>query len=54
MITIALRTGLRLGELLALRWSDVDVEGDRIVVRRSVSRLDSDGWHLSRHVNLEG
>jgi integrase len=34
----AVRTGLRLGELLALRWSDVDLEGGRIMVRRAVAR----------------
>jgi integrase len=38
MITVALRTGLRLGEPLALRWSDVDLEGGRVIVRRAVSR----------------
>lgn len=38
MITVGVRTGLRLGELLALRWTDVDLEGGRLVVRRSVSR----------------
>jgi integrase len=31
-------TGLRTGELIALRWSDVDWEGNRIYIRRSVSR----------------
>ena len=38
MLTVAVRTGLRLGELLALRWSDVDLEGGRIMVRRAVAR----------------
>src|SRR5690606_28327599 len=38
MITVALRTGLRLGELIALRWLDVDLDTGRLVVRRSVSR----------------
>jgi integrase len=38
MITVALRTGLRLGELLALRWTDVDLGTGRIVVRRAVAR----------------
>jgi integrase len=29
---------LRLGELLALRWSDVDLDGGRIMVRRAAAR----------------
>ena len=33
----ALRTGMRLGELAALRWEDVDLERNRINVRRSYS-----------------
>jgi integrase len=38
LITLALRTGLRLGELRALRWCDVDLPNARIVVRRAVAR----------------
>lgn len=38
LITVALRTGLRLGELRALRWSDVDLARSRLVVRRAVAR----------------
>ena len=38
MITVALRTGLRLGELLALRWRDVDLEAGRLVVRQAAAR----------------
>ena len=33
---VALKCGLREGELLALRWEDVDLEGREIVVNRSV------------------
>lgn len=36
MVLVALRTGLRRGELLALRWEDVDLTGQRITVRRSL------------------
>lgn len=38
MITIALKTGLRLGELLALRWDDIDLKAGRLMVRRAVAR----------------
>jgi integrase len=36
MVLLALRTGLRQGELLALRWEDVDLVAGRLMVRRSV------------------
>ncbi len=36
MLTIALKTGLRLGELLALKWEDIDLHAGRIVVRRTL------------------
>jgi integrase len=36
MVTIALRTGMRVGELLALRWSDVSLSRGLITVERSV------------------
>jgi integrase len=38
MIAIALQTGLRVGELLALRWADVDLVAGQIVVRHTL-------WH---------
>jgi len=36
MVRCALRTGMRFGELLGLRWEDVDFERNVIVVRRNV------------------
>ncbi len=36
MIIVALRTGLRLGELMALRWQDVDLVSGKVVVRQNV------------------
>lgn len=38
MIRVALRTGLRRGELIGLRWDDVDTHGGRIIVRQSIVR----------------
>ena len=36
MIVVALRTGMRHGELIGLRWEDVDLVAGRIVVRQNV------------------
>jgi integrase len=38
MITVALKTGLRQGELLALSWDDVDLVAGRLVVSRNLSQ----------------
>ncbi len=35
ILAIALNTGLRRGEILNLKWSDVDLEGRKITVFRS-------------------
>lgn len=37
LFRLAAYTGLRLGELLALRWEDVDLEARRMIVHRAVS-----------------
>lgn len=52
MIRFALHTGLRQGELLGLRWSDV--HPDRIVVRQSIvrGRIGTPKSHKSREVPL--
>ena len=35
MIVLALNTGLRIGELIALKWADIDLRLNRVIVRRS-------------------
>lgn len=40
MWIVALATGLRLGELQGLRWSDIDLDEGTLVVRRSLRRID--------------
>ncbi len=39
-IRLVLFTGIRLGELLGLRWEDVDVVGHRLYIRRTLNRLN--------------
>lgn len=56
MIVTALKSGLRLGELSALRWEDVDLVAGRLVVRRSVTRdvVSSPKNNRQREVPLSG
>lgn len=42
LILLALTTGARVGELLALHWSDIDLNGLRISIHRSVA------WHKGK------
>jgi len=37
MLTTALKTGVRRGELLALRWEDIDFRASKLTVRRALS-----------------
>jgi integrase len=38
MVILALNTGLRIGEICALEWNDIDMNAQQLVVRRSVVR----------------
>lgn len=49
MIRMALRTGMRIGELLALRWEDVDLDQRIISVRRSLVRGVESSPKTHRH-----
>lgn len=40
-IRLVLATGLRMGELLALQWKDIDLEQSTLYVRRTLNRLKS-------------
>lgn len=49
-VTLALHTGLRRGELMGLRWSDVDLDGQRLTVARSFAALPKGGQ--PRHLRV--
>lgn len=42
LYALAVATGMRQGELLALRWSDVDLDGGTVAVRHTLSRQTRD------------
>jgi integrase len=49
---LMLATGLRRGELLALRWSDIDFDGDRLRISRQL--VVEGGRHGSRCWAING
>jgi integrase len=53
MITLALATGMRRGELLALRWQDIDVRRTCLYVRRSANRLPG-GYRVTEPKTASG
>jgi len=46
LFVLALTTGLRQGEALALRWEDIDLEAGILMVKRQVQRKRRDGSEL--------
>lgn len=46
LYTVAIWTGLRQGELLGLRWTDVDFEHAELDVRRQLKRVPNEGLQL--------
>ncbi|HLZ64351.1 MAG TPA: tyrosine-type recombinase/integrase [Ktedonosporobacter sp.] len=51
MLTVALGTGMRKGELRSLRWDDVDLEKRTLQVRRNVAYLPD---NLGKYHHVEG
>jgi integrase len=47
LISVALTMGLRRGEILGLRWSDVDLASRSMTVRHSLERIHGTGLQLS-------
>jgi integrase len=43
LLTLALATGMRRGEMLGLRWSDIDLVRGSLQVRRSMNRVGKNG-----------
>lgn len=43
-VALCLYTGLRLGELCALKWTDIDFQNRLLTVNRTVQRLYTDGY----------
>ena len=48
LYTLAVSTGLRLGELLGLGWADIDLSAGTLTVRRSLALAREGGWALSQ------
>ncbi len=44
LLLVALTTGMRRGELLALKWDDLDLEKGVLYVQRTVSRIPGRGY----------
>lgn len=53
-VALSLNTGIRIGELCALRWSDIDLEKRILTVSRTMLRIQSsDGEHKTKLIVTE-
>jgi integrase len=51
-VTLCLYTGIRIGEVCGLRWSDIDFESRNLHVRRTVQRIRDDGGERKTRVAI--
>jgi len=54
LYALALTTGMRQGELLGLRWADVDLDRATVHVRQQLRRLKGEGMHFSEPKTARG
>src|SRR5205807_856848 len=47
LFVLLLTTGMRVGEATALRWSDMDLDGRRAVIRRTLRRESGGGMQYA-------
>lgn len=44
LLTLAITTGMRRGEIIGLRWSDINFEDQSLYIRRTVDRITRNGY----------
>jgi integrase len=54
MLTVMLATGLRLGEVLALRWVDIDLAQRTLTVRHTLEKVTGKPWRLKEPKSESG
>jgi integrase len=54
LYVLAIATGMRQGELLALRWADVQLDAGVVQVRRTLSRIAGQGWVFTEPKTAKG
>jgi integrase len=54
LYVLALTTGMRRGELLGLKWDDIDFTHGRLQVQRSIARIGKQGFQVSEPKTAKG